>query len=165
VCVCVWFVYTRTWVPFLLNALFFSVCRYIVGPYEDGAYISDLIKVHPCQQEQLLATDSGALGTLKKAGTMLKGTLKGFGLNTLKRLTVWAHNVLCLFPLARLLTFPTTAGRDHQEGFELVGRRDCQDQGQDCRRVAETQGSRQEWRPAAVHGVNPVLGRLRQQPL
>jgi myosin X len=43
--------------------------------------------VHPAQQEQLLAADSGALGTLKKAGTMLKGTLKGFGLNTLKRLT------------------------------------------------------------------------------
>lgn len=62
--------------------------QFIIGPYEDGAYISDLVKVHPSQQEQLLAQDSGgALGTLKKAGTMLKGTLKGFGKNTLKRLT------------------------------------------------------------------------------
>ena len=59
-----------------------------MGLQEDGAYISDLIKVHPAQQEQLLASDgSGAMGTLKKAGTMLKGTLKGFGKNTLKRLT------------------------------------------------------------------------------
>jgi len=61
--------------------------QYVVGDYEDGAYISDLVKVHPAQAEQLLSESSGALGTLKKAGTLLKGTLRGFGKNTLKKLT------------------------------------------------------------------------------
>lgn len=28
--------------------------QFIVGDYEDGAYISDLVKVHPAQSEQLL---------------------------------------------------------------------------------------------------------------
>ena len=59
--------------------------QFLVGDYEEGAYISDLIKVHPAQEAQLLDT-SGAFGTLKKAGTLLKGTLRGFGSNTLRRL-------------------------------------------------------------------------------
>jgi len=49
----------------------------VVGDYEEGAYISDLIRVHPLQQPQLLASgsgDSGASGTLKKAATLVKGT-------------------------------------------------------------------------------------------
>ena len=68
------------------NAWLFSCfTQFLVGDYEDGAYISDLIKVHPAQQPQLLG-DTGALGTLKKAGTLIKGTLRGFGTNTLRRL-------------------------------------------------------------------------------
>lgn len=61
-----------------------------MGDYEEGFYLSDLEKVHPAQQEQLLAPDaagSGAAGTLKKAaGTVLKGTLRGLGMGTLKKL-------------------------------------------------------------------------------
>jgi len=63
--------------------------QYVVGDYEDGAYISDLVRVHPAQQEQLLPTASGAgpSGTLRKASTVLKGTLRGFGKNTIRVLT------------------------------------------------------------------------------
>jgi hypothetical protein len=62
--------------------------QFVVGEYEDGAYISDLIRVHPSQQEQLLpSAATGPSGTLKKAGTMIKGTLRGFGLGTIKKLT------------------------------------------------------------------------------
>lgn len=61
--------------------------QYIVGDYIDGAYISDLVKVHPAQREQLLAQEgSGGTGTLRKAKTMLKGTLRGLGNATLRRL-------------------------------------------------------------------------------
>ena len=49
--------------------------QFLVGDYEEGAYISDLIKVHPAQEAQLLDT-SGAFGTLKKAGTLLYVRLK-----------------------------------------------------------------------------------------
>lgn len=69
---------------------FFFSFQYTVGDYEEGFYLSDLEKVHPAQQEQLLAPDaagSGAAGTLKKAaGTVLKGTLRGLGMGTLKKL-------------------------------------------------------------------------------
>jgi hypothetical protein len=62
----------------------------MIGDFEEGFYLSDLEKVHPAQQEQLLAPDAsglGAAGTLKKAaGTVLKGTLRGLGMGTLKRL-------------------------------------------------------------------------------
>jgi len=59
----------------------------VVGDWEEGAYTSDLIKVHPAQQSQLLAPDSGGVtGTLKRATTMIKGTLKGLGSSTLRRL-------------------------------------------------------------------------------
>ena len=57
-----------------------------MGDYEDGAYISDLIKVHPAQETQLMANEGGALGTLKKAGTLFKGTLRGLGQSTLRKL-------------------------------------------------------------------------------
>eukprot|EP00039_Didymoeca_costata_P001385 m.52055 g.52055 ORF g.52055 m.52055 type:complete len:1903 (+) comp10770_c0_seq2:130-5838(+) len=64
--------------------------QFVVGDYEDGAYISDLIKVHPAQQPQLLSSSSSGgtiVGTLKKAGTMFKAkTLRGFGKGTLKKL-------------------------------------------------------------------------------
>ncbi|EDQ90136.1 uncharacterized protein MONBRDRAFT_36712 [Monosiga brevicollis MX1] len=60
--------------------------QFVVGDYEDGAYISDLVKVHPAQQPQLLASDSSSGGTLKRAGTIIKGTLKGLGMNTLRKL-------------------------------------------------------------------------------
>jgi len=59
----------------------------VVGDWEEGAYTSDLLKVHPAQQPQLLAPDAGGVaGTMKRAGTMIKGTLKGLGSNTLRRL-------------------------------------------------------------------------------
>ena len=62
--------------------------QYVVGDYEDGAYISDLVRVHPAQQEQLLAPSASATGgsggTLKRASTVLKGTLRGLGKNTLR---------------------------------------------------------------------------------
>merc|ERR1712070_1360626 len=64
--------------------------QYVVGDYEDGAYISDVIKVHPAQQAQLLASTGlgggTSTGTLAKAKTMLKGTLRGIGSSTLRRL-------------------------------------------------------------------------------
>eukprot|EP00049_Salpingoeca_infusionum_P017514 m.353252 g.353252 ORF g.353252 m.353252 type:complete len:1850 (+) comp16718_c0_seq1:158-5707(+) len=61
--------------------------QFVVGDWEEGAYISDVVKVHPAQQPQLLAPDQGGVsGTLKKAGTMIKGTLKGLGKGTLRRL-------------------------------------------------------------------------------
>ena len=66
--------------------------QYVVGDVEEGAYVSDVVKVHPAQQAQLLAADSsgssGALGTLKKAGTLFKGTLRGLGSATLRKLKV-----------------------------------------------------------------------------
>jgi hypothetical protein len=62
--------------------------QFVVGEFEEGAYISDVVRVHPAQQEQLLATSAaGPSGTLKKASTMLKGTLRGFGKGTLRMLT------------------------------------------------------------------------------
>jgi hypothetical protein len=61
--------------------------QFLVGDYEDGAYISDLIKVHPAQETQLMSSsEGGALGTLKKAGTLFKGTLRGLGQSTLRKL-------------------------------------------------------------------------------
>lgn len=64
--------------------------QYLVGPWDEGDYVSDLVKVHPLQQAQLLAepssSGSGIAGTLKKAGTLFKGTLKGLGASTLRRL-------------------------------------------------------------------------------
>lgn len=63
--------------------------QYVVGDYEEGAYISDVVKVHPAQQAQLLGNSGTTLGvssTLKKVATLAKGTLRGFGKNTLRRL-------------------------------------------------------------------------------
>lgn len=64
--------------------------QYVVGDYEEGAYISDLVKVHPAQSAALMAVGGGISGTLKKAGTLakkaLKGTLRGFGSSTLRKL-------------------------------------------------------------------------------
>ena len=70
-------------------SLQFLTVQFIVGDYEDGAYISDLVRVHPAQQEQLLAPSASGTssGTLKKASTMLKGTLKGLGKGTLRLLS------------------------------------------------------------------------------
>ena len=46
------------------------------------------LQVHPAQQPQLLSGDAAAgnSSTLKKAGTIIKGTLKGLGKGTLRRL-------------------------------------------------------------------------------
>ena len=62
--------------------------QYVVGDYEEGAFMSSLVKVHPAQQPQLLSDTGAAAGgsTLKRAGTMIKGTLKGLGRNTIRRL-------------------------------------------------------------------------------
>jgi myosin X len=71
-----------------------AACRtqWMVGDFEEGAYISDVIKVHPAQAEALLAqnsqgTLSSAAGTIKKAVGTIKGTLRGFGKNTLRKLS------------------------------------------------------------------------------
>ena len=62
--------------------------QYVVGDYEDGDYISDLVKVHPAQQPQLMAAGSSSGGTI--VGTLMKKmkskTLRGFGKGTLKKL-------------------------------------------------------------------------------
>jgi myosin X len=70
-----------------LNKLAALRMQYVVGDYEEGAYISDVVKVHPAQQPQLLSVSSGntIVGTLKKMGKAV-GTLRGFGSRTLKRL-------------------------------------------------------------------------------
>merc|ERR1719183_1098474 len=67
--------------------------QYTIGDYEDGAYITDLMKVHPAQQPQLLNVASGSssggtiVGTLKSgAKKMFRGTLRGFSKGTLKKL-------------------------------------------------------------------------------
>ena len=67
--------------------------QYTIGDYEDGAYITDLMKVHPAQQPQLLNLASGSssggtiVGTLKSgAKKMFRGTLRGFSKGTLKKL-------------------------------------------------------------------------------
>lgn len=73
--------------PETLNKLAALRMQYVVGDYEEGAYISDVVKVHPAQQPQLLSVSSGntIVGTLKKMGKAV-GTLRGFGSRTLKRL-------------------------------------------------------------------------------
>jgi myosin X len=64
--------------------------QYVVGDYIDGAYISDLVKVHPAQAQPLMVMGGGIAGTLKKAGGTLKkafkGTLRGLGSSTLRKL-------------------------------------------------------------------------------
>ena len=63
--------------------------QYTIGDYEDGAYITDLMKVHPAQQPQLLNLASGSssggtiMGTLKSgAKKMFRGTLRAFSKGT-----------------------------------------------------------------------------------
>jgi len=62
--------------------------QFVVGDYEDGDYISDLVKVHPAQQPQLISGNSSSGGTI--VGTLMKKmkskTLRGFGKGTLKKL-------------------------------------------------------------------------------
>jgi myosin X len=63
--------------------------QYTVGDWMDGAYISDLIKVHPAQQPQLLVSSSSGgtiVGTLKGSKKKSFGTLRGFSKGTLKKL-------------------------------------------------------------------------------
>jgi len=63
--------------------------QYVVGDYEEGAYISDVVKVHPAQQAQLLGGSGSTIGvssTLRKVATLAKGTLRGFGKGTLRKL-------------------------------------------------------------------------------
>eukprot|EP00056_Hartaetosiga_gracilis_P013065 m.213142 g.213142 ORF g.213142 m.213142 type:complete len:1878 (+) comp13789_c0_seq6:2376-8009(+) len=60
--------------------------QFVVGDYEDGAHMSSLVKVHPAQQPQVSSEAGGTGSTLKKAGTMIKGTLRGLGKGTLRRL-------------------------------------------------------------------------------
>lgn len=63
--------------------------QHTVGDWEDGAYISDLIKVHPAQRPAMINTVSSGgtiVGTLKAKAKAKFGTLKGFGKGTLKAL-------------------------------------------------------------------------------
>lgn len=60
-----------------------------VGDWEEGAFLSDVIRVHPAQMPQLLASTGNTIGvssTIKRTINIAKGTLKGFGKSTLKRL-------------------------------------------------------------------------------
>ena len=76
--------------------------QYVVGDYEDGAYISDLVKVHPAQAQPLMTAGGGVAGTLKKAGTLAKkafsGTLRGFGSSELLRFMLCFFDCLSLLP-------------------------------------------------------------------